>query len=361
MVAETFEVLSVTVWLVDQTEKRLTPFGSTALCGEDVDNLKSFPRSAEDFIGAMREQETPINLDDVKVEWAMKLRQLAPDYFNLAQIQWVFPLNAGGGLLGLMTLSNRISRVPFLMEDLDLLKTISDQLAGSLLNLKLSDQVRQAREMEAFQTVSAFMIHDLKNLASKLSLTMENFPTHFENPEFRKDAVNVISQSVTRMNNMCGNLSMLSHKIELNRTEIELNKLVSSTLSDLNGCLKVPLIQKLQPLAKLLLDSAQIQKVLTNLVLNASEATSNKGEIHVATEQRDGYIILTVKDNGCGMPEEFIERSLFRPFKTTKKQGMGIGLFQSKKIIEAHGGKIEVESKEGQGSTFRVYLPIKNP
>jgi len=137
----------------------------------------------------------PVNLDDVKVEWAMKLRQLAPDYFKKAQILWAFPLNAGGGLLGLMTLSDRISRVPFSTEDLDLLKTISCQLAGSLYNLKLSDQVRQAREMEAFQTVSAFMMHDLKNLASRLSLTVENFPTHFDNPEFRKDALNVISQS----------------------------------------------------------------------------------------------------------------------------------------------------------------------
>jgi signal transduction histidine kinase len=85
---------------------------------------------------------------------------------------------------------------------------------------------------------------------------------------------------------------------------------------------------------------------------------TDKGEIQVATEQRDGWIVLIVKDNGAGMSEEFLRHSLFRPFKTTKKQGMGIGLFQSKKIVEAHGGKIEVESKEGLGSTFRVFLPL---
>ena len=359
MVAETFEVLSVTVWLVDETEKRLAPFGSTALSRGNVEDLKSFSRVAEDFIRAMREQEMPVNLDDVKVEWAMKLRQLAPDYFKKAQILWAFPLNAGGGLLGLMTLSDRISRVPFSTEDLDLLKTISCQLAGSLYNLKLSDQVRQAREMEAFQTVSAFMMHDLKNLASRLSLTVENFPTHFDNPEFRKDALNVISQSVTKINNMCSHLSILSQKIELNRAETDLNKLVSSTLSGLNGCLKVSSIQNLQPLPKLFIDSGQIQKVLTNLILNANEAMIQGGEIQIETEQRDGWVVLMIKDNGCGMSEEFMEHSLFRPFKTTKKQGMGIGLFQSKKIIEVHGGKIEVESKEGKGTTFRVFLPME--
>jgi signal transduction histidine kinase len=215
--------------------------------------------------------------------------------------------------------------------------------------------------MEAFQTVSAFMMHDLKNLASRLSLTVENFPAHFDNPEFRRDALNVISQSVSKINNMCGNLSVLSQKIELSRSEIDLNRLVASTLSGLNGYLKVSLIQNLHPLPKLSIDSGQVQKVLTNLILNASEAMANEGEIQVATEQRDGgWVVLMVQDNGSGMSKEFMERSLFHPFKTTKKQGMGIGLFQSKKIIEAHRGKIEVESKEGKGTTFRVYLPIKS-
>ena len=104
------------------------------------------------------------------------------------------------------------------------------------------------------------MIHDLKNLASKLSLTVENFPVHFDNPEFRKDALNVISQSVKKINSMCNSLSVLAQKIELNRAEIDLNQLLSSTLSDLNGCLKVPVIENLHPLPKLLIDSDRIEK-----------------------------------------------------------------------------------------------------
>ena len=358
MVAETLDVLSVTVWLPDEAEEQLIPFGSTALSVADTEQLKSSSKVVREMIRSMKEKEMPVNFDDVKLGWASELKKSDPDYFSKARIQWAFPLNAGGGFLGLMTVGNQISDALFSTEDLDLLKTISGQLAGSLLNLKLADQVRQAREMEAFQTVSAFMIHDLKNLASKLSLTVKNFPSHFDNPEFRKDALNVISQSVKKMNSMCSNLSILSHKIELNRTEIDLNQLVRSTLSDLNGCFNVPLIQNLQPLPKLSIDSERIQKVLTNLILNANEAMTNGGEIQLATEQRDGWIVLMVKDNGCGMSREFIERSLFRPFQTTKKQGMGIGLFHSKMIVEAHGGRIEVESEEGKGTTFRVFLPL---
>jgi hypothetical protein len=107
-----------------------------------------------------------------------------------------------------------------------------------------------------------------------------------------------------------------------------------------------------------MIDPEQVQKVLTNLLLNANEAVENGGEIRITTGQKDGWTIISVSDNGCGMSKEFIERSLFRPFKSTKKQGMGIGLFQSKTIVEAHQGRIEVESEEGRGTTFRVYLPI---
>ena len=100
-----------------------------------------------------------------------------------------------------------------------------------------------------------------------------------------------------------------------------------------------------------------MQKVLLNLLLNANEAVAGQGEIQVATEQQDGWVSLSVRDNGCGMSPEFIEHSLFQPFHTTKSKGLGIGLFQSKKIVEAHHGRIEVESEEGKGSTFRVLLP----
>ena len=208
--------------------------------------------------------------------------------------------------------------------------------------------------------MSTFVVHDLKNLASTLSLTMQNLPIHFDNPDFRDDALRIIGQSVTKVNSMCNHLSMLSKKIELKKVETDVNKLINTCLTCLNGSTKVSLTQDLNPVSKLMIDPEQVQKVITNLLLNANEAIGNGGEVRLATEQRDGWVILSINDNGCGMSKEFMEKSLFRPFKTTKKQGMGIGLFQSKMIVEAHQGRIEVESEEGKGSTFRVYLPIKN-
>jgi len=157
---------------------------------------------------------------------------------------------------------------------------------------------------------------------------------------------------------MCNHLSMLSKRIELKKVETDVNTLINTCLTCLNGSTKVSLIQDLNPVSKLMIDPEQVQKVITNLLLNANEAIGNGGEVRLATEQREGWVILSVKDNGCGMSKEFMEQSLFRPFKTTKRQGMGIGLFQSKMIVEAHQGKIEVESEEGRGTTFKVFLPI---
>jgi hypothetical protein len=213
--------------------------------------------------------------------------------------------------------------------------------------------------MEAFQTMSAFMVHDLKNLASSLSLTMQNMAVHFGHPDFRKDVLRIMDEGVTKINDLCGHLSMLGQKIELKRKETDLNELVDAAIFSMNGSPNISIRQNPGLLPHLMIDPDQIRKVLTNLILNAHEALQSGGEIRVTTAQRDGWAILSVSDNGCGMSKEFIEGLLFRPFKTTKKNGMGIGLYQSKMIVEAHGGRIEVESEEGKGSVFRVMLPLK--
>ena len=109
---------------------------------------------------------------------------------------------------------------------------------------------------------------------------------------------------------------------------------------------------------KTLADTEQLQKVLMNLLLNAKEAVDEHGEICVRTEQMGRWAVLSVSDNGCGMSQAFMTQSLFQPFRTTKSEGLGIGLFHTKMLVEAHQGRIEVESEEGKGSTFRVLLPI---
>lgn len=359
MVSETFGVPSVTIWLLDEIRNELSPGGSTALSRAQMQAVRLTETGGESFLSYLREKRAPFDFNKPLDKKASKIREENPAIFESGQVDICAPLLAGQHLLGIMTLGKRVTDEPFTTEDRDLLNTLAAQAASSLLNLSLSQQLLKTKEAEAFQTLSAFFIHDLKNLASMLSLTMQNLPANYDNPVFRKDTLRVISESVSKMDSMCSRLSLLSKKLDLQRTETDLNELVTATLASLNDCIKVPLVQDLRPLPRMALDPDQIQKVLVNLVLNAHDAVSDRGEIHVATDQMDGWAILSVADNGCGMSKEFIAKSLFQPFQTTKSQGLGIGLFHSKKIIEAHHGRIKVESEAGKGSTFRVMLPGK--
>lgn len=358
MISKTFEVLSVSVWLCDDAEERPRLFGSTDFPEGKTDEIKFLENNMTEFIHILRRKKLPSDFDYVSEELPGGFENLDDSFLEKAHIRYCIPLIAGDRFLGVLTLFNRVGVEPLTIEDFDLLRTIADQAAASLLNLMLSERLREAKQMEAFQTMSAFFVHDLKNLASKLSLTMQNLPTHFDNPEFRKDALQTISQSLGKINLISSSLTSLSQKLELHLAETDMNDVVAAALSGLDGSLREKLIQELQTVPKIALDSERIQNVLTNLILNAHEATGDTGNIEISTGQKDGGVFLSVRDNGCGMSREFMEKSLFHPFQTTKNRGMGIGLYHSKTIVEAHKGRIEVESEEGKGSTFRVLLPI---
>jgi signal transduction histidine kinase len=206
--------------------------------------------------------------------------------------------------------------------------------------------------------MGAFFVHDLKNAASTLNLMLENLPVHWDDPEFREDALRGISQTGKQINHIIERLSLLRHELEIEPIETDFNAVIEKAVSGWEKKVGVTLKTKLGSLPKILMDADQMLKVVINLVLNATEALSKGGEIQVTTNVGDKWVILTIADNGCGISEEFLNNSLFRPFKTTKKNGLGIGMFQSKMIVEAHGGRMKVESAPDQGTTFQVFLPV---
>jgi signal transduction histidine kinase len=217
----------------------------------------------------------------------------------------------------------------------------------------------RAKELEAFQAISAFFIHDLKNAASTLSLTLQNLPVHFDDPIFRQDALRGIGETANRINQLISRVGALRH-LELKPVEADLNLLVADALEVLNGAPEITVVKERRLQPKLKVDCDQFRSVITNLLLNARDALGPRGEITIETRQKDSWAILSVVDNGCGMSPAFVKASLFRPFQTTKKKGLGIGMFQSKMIVEAHQGKIQVESELGAGTTFRVMLPLNH-
>ncbi len=359
IVSKSLEFLSVTVWLVDESQRRLTLAGSTPLFRLQDKELEEAGKSDPEFIRFMREHKGCIDLDDCDFSWPKETMQAKAELFSEYRMKYAIGLHAGGELVGVMTLNtDRVRYQPFGIGDLALLEPWAVQLASSLLNLKLLARLRHAKELETFQNVSTFFVHDLKNLASRLSLTMRNLPENYDNPEFRADALRAISGSVAKIDEMCERLSMLKQHIELRPAECDLNSLVATTLNEFKSNLRAELKQDLQQVPKALMDPEQIRKVLTNLVINANDAVNGNGVIQVKTIHDGNRIGFAVRDNGCGISDEFIEKSLFRPFQTTKKKGLGIGLFHSKLIVEAHRGTLEVKSAVGEGTEFRVLLPL---
>jgi putative PEP-CTERM system histidine kinase len=361
-VTDLFHVLSVTIWLVDEKKEQLEFATSTFLSETKARALKPDSAATIEVINALKNHPEPVDIDASKEPWAATLRSCHPDEFRKGGNRICVPLVVGGEILGLMILGDHVGAAIFSWQDFDLLKCVADQVAAGLRNVQLSQKLLQAKELEAFQTMSAFFVHDLKNTASTLNLMLKNLPVHFDDPAFRVDALRGVSKSVTHINQLIERLSLLRHELQIRPVESDFNEVVAKSLAGWENVPGVNLVKELRHLPNILLDQEQMLKVVINLVLNAKEAASQQdGQVRIETSQNNGWAMLTVTDNGCGMSPEFLNRSLFRPFKTTKKNGLGIGMFQSKMIIDAHKGRIEVESAPGKGTVFRLYLPIQKP
>ena len=358
LLSETFDALSVTVWLVDAETGSLATAASTASLPGAADDAKRSSTSRE--IGDQLHTRTgPFDLEHVSEPWAEEFRRLNPATFATGGARICLPLRAGDQTMGALVLADRVNGALYTQEELELLACVGDQITSMLLNVRLAADLARAKELEAFRLMSAFFVHDLKNAAASLNLMLKNLPVHFEDPAFRGDALRTIGNTADRIDDMISRLSALRQHPDAARVDADLNQLVDEALEKVTDLREIQLRKELQPLPRILANREQIQSVVANLVLNARDAVGSGGVIHVCTQSQRTRVLLSVQDNGCGMSPTFLKESLFRPFQSTKKKGLGIGLFQSRAIIHAHGGGLHVESQEGKGTTFFVSLPVK--
>ncbi|HKI80618.1 MAG TPA: ATP-binding protein, partial [Pseudodesulfovibrio sp.] len=213
------------------------------------------------------------------------------------------------------------------------------------------DELAEARDMEAFGKVAAFVLHDLKNQVYPLSLLEENAREYINDPEFQQDMLDSLSNIVGRMNTLIAQLTNIPTKGSLSLEVVDLMEVAKGAAEALPSA-RIEFTGE-QVLVEL--DVSEFKKVAVNLYLNAMEAGDN-APFTVFVGDENGPV-MRVSDSGVGIDEEILEGGLFVPFKTTKKKGMGIGLYQSKQILEAHGGSIVATSPEGGGAIFTVTLP----
>ncbi|HEV2837694.1 MAG TPA: ATP-binding protein, partial [Pyrinomonadaceae bacterium] len=244
-------------------------------------------------------------------------------------------------------------------------RAIADNI--NVMTAQLRAQIareEESRQFESFIRLSAMLTHDLKNAIEGLSLTVNNMERHFDNEQFRIDALKGLTNATDKLKAIVARLSRpvssLSgeHKLPTKTDLIPiLNRVIAMTAEPIRGkhTIQIRLPASLFALA----DAARIEEVMENLILNAIEAMSEKGGTLTIEAGPDpsGAPTFSVSDTGPGMSRTFIETRLFRPFSTTKKNGIGLGLYTCREVIRATGGSIDVQSVEGAGTTFRVVLP----
>jgi putative PEP-CTERM system histidine kinase len=356
--AETFQALSVNLWLVDVKTETLSLSASTALSGTASWNQVPTKREAIQIIRYCEQTKEPVDFDRVEGDWAVALRRCNPGEFPQGGHRICLPLKGGGELLGVITLGDRVGGIPFSDQDFEMLKCAGNDAAAGLLNTALLEQSLQSKEFEAFQTMAAFFVHDLKNSTFTLNLMLQNLPDHYDDPAFREDALRGITKTVGHINHLVSRLNLLRQGFRIAPVPTDLDALVSKIVAESGSKPGTVVTTKFGAPLSVTLDPEQIGKVVTNLVLNAMDAIDAEGKIEISTQSEGPWAVIAVSDTGCGMSHAFREKALFRPFQTTKKNGLGIGMFQSKMIVEAHRGTIAVLSEPGHGSTFKVRLPL---
>jgi putative PEP-CTERM system histidine kinase len=340
--------LDISVWAKDRRSGTLR---LTAARGTIVGNLpEEIFDVAERFVGITE----PVSVKD-----KIALEQPVANFLEHSKASLLVPLVSSGNIVGVLTVGADRSGKPFDWETREFLRVMAVHLANELHKAELLATLVETREAEAFRMFSTFLLHDLKNFASTLSLISKNASRLHGNPNFQKDAFQSVFEISNKMKRLCNSLRSFSSNLAGNKTFENVNEIVRSVAESFQNTVGRPVLLSCDPVPKIPLDREEIVRVLQNLVLNAHEASVDPAAIRITTTYSQQSIVVSVADKGIGMSPEFIHAGIFQPFQTTKPEGLGIGLFQSKKIVEAHGGTIEVESAKGRGTVVRIILPIQ--
>jgi putative PEP-CTERM system histidine kinase len=243
-------------------------------------------------------------------------------------------------------------------EDHDLLKTVGMQLANALALSKASDELANNRQFETYHRLSAYLVHDLKNVVAQISLIVKNSEKHKHNPDFFDDTLDTLRNVVKKMFHIVEQLKQ-GDPGRLSNSIINLNDVLHEIHLHHQGTPK-PHISMPDYDCLIQGDIAKLTSILTNLISNAQDATKHPdGFVKLELLKNLDYAVLRINDNGIGMDEKFIAERLFKPFDTTKgNAGMGIGAYEAKDYVLKLGGHLKVNSKPGEGTNFTILLPL---
>jgi len=325
----------------------------------NTNQLDILEPSDSSLIRFFNETRYVINLMELEVRAEEYQSLELPEWLTLLHRPWqIIPLYGQETLLGFVLLSNPLVIRSINWEDRDLLKTAAKQVANHLVVLTTSDKLAEAKQFEVFTRLSAYMVHDLKNIASELEMVALNAKKHKTNPAFVEDAFDTVDNAagdIKRLLDQLRNKQVQTAK----KVSFELTELVTEVVNSKQLQLPSPQLQVINPGGVVTVERDRLSNVLGHLIDNAQQATEDTGHIDVVVFSNEAMHVIEIKDSGHGMSADFIRDRLFKPFDTTKgNAGMGIGMHESRDFVRSIGGDIHVQSKPEKGSIISLQLPI---
>ena len=350
--ADMLESPAGALWMHRPEEKRLRNIASWNF----VRTAEAEPADSA-LLDFMRRTGWVVNLDEYRRKPQMYENLPLPVWLQSLPQAWLLvPLWLGQELLGFVLLVSPRTRMDVNWEVTDLLKTAGRQAASYLAQMQATEALLEARKFEAFSRMSAFVVHDLKNIVTQLSLMMKNAKRLAHNPEFQADMIMTVENSLERMRQLMLQLregatpAGAAVGVDLARIARTLEESVQRRGRQLDVTEALPVATRGH--------TERMERVIGHLVNNALDATTSDQRVWLKIDRMGSHARVEVGDNGHGMSEAFMRDRLFKPFETTKNTGMGIGAYESFQYVQELGGKVDVRSREGEGTVVTLLLPL---
>lgn len=298
-----------------------------------------------------------IELDGVRQGTAPDEVDVVPEWMIAPLRVWAaVPLLHFGKLTGVVVLERPLVNRTLDWEDFDLLRLAGRQVASYLAEARGQEELLDAKRFDEFNRRFAFIMHDIKNLVSQLTLVARNAERHADNPKFRADMIATLNISVDKMNDLLARLSQHNRGRTDGPRTVSLRAIADAVAANKRGGHPIHVDGRSDVLA--LADPLRLEQALAHIVQNAIDASEPAVPVAISVERTESGAVLTVTDRGKGMSAEFVRSRLFRPFASTKDGGFGIGAYEARTLIGAMGGRLDVTSREGMGSRFIIILPV---
>ncbi|MBN1608821.1 MAG: PEP-CTERM system histidine kinase PrsK [Polyangiaceae bacterium] len=345
VVGRSFSATRISVWMQLDADRRFRQVRSL-----NVEEAPPALEASHPLIIAASSSPEVIRVDkasdvDDEFQRATDLRILAPIW--------------GGELLGFVILSDDPRHSAYDQDDVDLLHAVCNHVGLLVAHAQLAVWHRADAEIRALHELSMFCVHDLKNLAGRLSLVVQNAKRFGDNPEFQRSALRTVATTVERMTSLIHKLSARTSSscaLAEGGGDADLFDALASATETVRNGIRLRLPEATDPRPRVRIPKETLTTVLLNVITNAEQALGDEGEIAVQVERTEGQHLVTIADNGPGIEPQALA-GLFEPFRSTKRTGLGVGLYQCRRTLEAVGGSILVDSQVGRGTAVKLCLP----